>query len=255
MDEQQLAELMTEAVAETPPPTFDQHDVARASERLRVRRRNTIIAGSAASVAVLASASVLAVALLGGTNSANEATSAGDVASSSNGNAAPYEVPEEDDAAKAQTERGDRADENVPSETPKQGGSSSGNAGPAGPGGTPSGCEQADRELAAALAGELPAAASFNRDAPQPVALQCPHGSVGAAFPVQVGARSGLVSVVLVQPDVATPTWRLPAGAYRARAPTPNGATILVVTEPFAGSAAPLSENLDAIAAGVAQGY
>jgi hypothetical protein len=251
MDERKLAELMTDAVAETPPPTFDQDDVARASERLRVRRRNTVIAGSAASVAVLASASVLAVALWSGTNSEGGATQAAREASSSNGNAAPYEVPEEDSAASAKTQR----DENVPSETPKQGGSSSGNAGPAGPGGTPSGCGQADRELAAALAGELPAAAAIDRDAPQPVVLECPHESLGAAFSVHEGDRTGVVSVVLVQPDVTTPTWQLAEGAHRARATTPHGATVLVVTEPADGSAAPLTENLDAIAAGVAEEY
>lgn len=253
MDERRLAELMNDAVAEAPPPSFDERDVAMASERLRVRRRNGLIAGSAATVAALAGASVLAMALWTGSTSENQATSGADKASSSNGNAAPYEVPNEAEEDSASAERGDQKD--VPSETPKQGGSSSGNAGPAGPGGTPSGCEKADRELAAALAGELPAAASYDRDAPQSVELHCPAGSSGAAFPVREGQQNGTVSVVLIPADGPQPAWQLPQGADLSEARTADDETVVVISVPASGKDAPLAGDLDAIAAGVAARY
>jgi hypothetical protein len=194
MDEKKLAELLKDAVADTPPPTFTRNDVTRESERQRVRRRNGLLTGSAFGVAVLAGATALAVALWTGQGSPSETFDAESVASSGNGNAAPDELPDEGGRADAPTERGEQ---DFPPRTPKQGGSSEGNGGPAGPTGTPSGCEQVDRELAAALAGELPAAA---HSSPVDANVVCPAGSRSFAVPVTDGDRTGRLTVVLAPP-------------------------------------------------------
>ena len=109
MDEKKLAELLKDAVAETPPPTFGASDVARESDRQRVRHRNGVLAGSAFGVALLAGATALGVALWTGSDAATDAANAESVASGSNGNAAPYELPDEDNKAAAPTERGGTA--------------------------------------------------------------------------------------------------------------------------------------------------
>ncbi len=69
MDEKRLAELLKDAVADTPPPTFDHGDVTAESERQRVRHRNGVLAGSAFGVALLAGAAALGVALWTGPGS------------------------------------------------------------------------------------------------------------------------------------------------------------------------------------------
>ena len=116
MDEKRLAELLKDAVADTPPPTFTQSDVTRESERQRVRRRNGLLTGSAFGVAVLAGATALGVALWTGPGSPSNVTSAESVASGGNGNAAPYELPDEDNDAAAPTQRG--GDQYFPCEGP-----------------------------------------------------------------------------------------------------------------------------------------
>lgn len=247
MDESRLAELLKDAVSDAPPPTFDQRDVAAESERQRVRHRNGVLAGSAFGVALLAGATALGVALLTGPSLGGEATSADSAASPGNGNAAPYEVPNEDNTLAPQTERGEQED--FPSETPKQGGSPDGDAGPAGPGGTPSGCEQADRELAAALAGELPAAAEVRYAEAQPVQLSCPHGSRGAAYLLSDGDRAGQLSVILVQPDITPPHWTLRDGSVRAQATAEDGSAVIVVSEPGVdGGSPPYGSDVQRIA-------
>ncbi len=254
MDERKLAELLQDVVADTPPPSFDQHDVARASERQRIRRRNGILTGSAFGVVGLASATALSVALWTGPQSAEQTSGADSAAAGGNAGAGPYELPQEGAADSPKSERED-APMNAPSEPRKQGRHPSGEAGPESPGSTPSGCEQADRELAAALAGELPAAASYDRDAPKSVELRCPDGAKGAAFPVREGERDGTVSVVLMSADGPQAAWSLPDGADLGEAQTANDDTVVVISVPASGKDAPLAGDLDTIAAGVAEQY
>lgn len=246
MDEKRLSELLKDAVVETPPPTFTASDVARESDRQRVRHRNGLLAGSAFGVAVLAGATALGVALWTGPGSSSDAAGAESIASSGNGNAAPYELPDEDNNAAAPTERGA---EDFPSETPKQGGYPDGNGGPAGPTGTPSGCEQVDRELAAALAGELPAAANIKIADAEPVAVSCPEGATGAAYDVP----GGRITVLVVPSSVIMATKE---PGVLADVPTDGGRRVIVLSEPAAaGDSAPFGTDLQRIATELAQVY
>jgi len=248
MDEKKLAELLKDAVADTPPPTFTQGDVTRESERLRLRRRNGLLTGSAFGVAVLAGATALGVALWTGEISSPGTMSADSAASSGNGNSAPDELPGEGGYTAPQTERG----EGFPPNSPKQGGDSDGNGGPAGPTGTPSGCEQVDRELAAALAGELPAAAHVKAADAVPVALSCGDGFTGAAFDLP----DGRLTVILTARGLQDATLMASSGSAQATAPTSDGRQVLVVSEPAGqGGSVPYASDLSRFAAEVAKIY
>jgi len=249
MDERKLAELLRDAVADTPPPTFDEGDVSRASERQRIRRRNGILTGSAFGVVLLASVTALGVALWTGPHSSEQA-SAGDAgAAGGNTSAAPYELPQEDSAGAPKAERED-VPENAPSESRKQGRPSSGDAGPAGPGSTPSGCEKADRELAAALAGELPAAANVTTSDAESVELACPKGSIGAMYRVVDSGQSGSVSAVVVLASETPPEWtNVPIGTQRGEANLADGRTVVVLSEPrMDGELPPFGDDVQQVA-------
>jgi hypothetical protein len=247
MDEKRLAELLKDAVADTPPPTFTQTDVARESERQRLRRRNGLLTGSAVGVALLAGATALGVALWTGPGPAENATSAESSDSGGNGYAAPNELPNKDDQAPPQTERG--AD-SLPSETPKQGGSSTGNGGPAGPAGTPSGCEQVDRELAAALAGELPVTANVDAVDAMPAVLPCPTGGRGATFALP----DGQITVLLTPPGSMEGIDMTAAGGAQASVYTGTGAQVLVVSMASSeGGSVPYESELSRFATTIAE--
>ncbi|MET0234141.1 MAG: hypothetical protein ABW224_05865 [Kibdelosporangium sp.] len=136
---------------------------------------------------------------------------------------------------------------------PKQGGSPSGNAG--GAGSTPSGCK-ADRELAAALAGELPAAATPTEVT---VPFGCPPGAVGASYLVADGARRGTVSVVVVpsgvEPGIA-PMGGDVAGYSSAQSPATSGASVYVVSQPAPGTGdAPLTNDIPRYASAIGKRF
>jgi hypothetical protein len=156
VDERKLSEMFQNAVPDAPPPSFDYDDVAVESGRQRVRRRNALLGGSALGIALLAGATVLGVALWKGTGTTNGVSPANAPLAGGNAEAAPNEVPSEDAGRSAS---GGAQDRSFSAEVPKQGGPPTGNAGTQEPGSTSSGCGQADGELAAALAGELPSAA------------------------------------------------------------------------------------------------
>jgi hypothetical protein len=231
MDEKKLAELLKDAVADTPPPTFTQDDVTKESAR-QVRRRNGLLAGSAFGVAVLAGATVLSVALWSGAGSAGQPMSASDAGSAGNENAAPNELPNEDGGGAPSTERGSAKE--LPPETPKQGGYPEGNGGPAGPTGTPSGCEQVDRGLAAALAGELPVTASLTEDDAVAPLVSCPADVRGAMFNLPDGQLT-----VLFVPANVTMADKPASGGLQADAVTRDGASVLVLSVPVDERASP----------------
>ncbi|HEV7647549.1 MAG TPA: hypothetical protein VGP26_05250 [Actinophytocola sp.] len=249
MDERKLAELLHDVVADTPPPSFDESDISRESERQRIRRRNGILTGSAFGVVLLASATALGMALWTGPHSAEQTNDSSAAGAGSNTSAAPYELPQEGDADSPKAER-ENVPQNSPSETRKQGRPSSGDAGPAGPGSTPSGCQQADRELAAALAGELPAAAKITATSAESVELVCPPGSVGAMFRVVDSGQSGSFSAVVVPSDQPSPEWsNLPKGAQQATATMADGRMVVVVSEPrMDGEIAPFGDEVQQVA-------
>src|ERR1700754_2402917 len=120
MDERKLAELLHDVVAVTPPPTFDESDITRESERLRIRRRNGILTGSAFGVVLLASATALGIALWTGSHSAEQTNDTGVAAAGGNTSAAPYELPQEGSADSPKAER-ENVPDSSPSESRKQG--------------------------------------------------------------------------------------------------------------------------------------
>jgi hypothetical protein len=248
MDEKKLAELLKEVVAETPPPTFTHADVTKESARQQQRRRNGLLAGSAFGVAVLAGATALGVALWTGGPTPSAVTSPEVGAYDSNESAAPYELPDEGGTDSAQAERGE--EQGFPPEGSKQGDSSAGNGGPAGPASTPRGCEQVDRELAAALAGELPAAAKVKVDDAIPVSLSCPEGATGAAYDLP----GGRISVILMPDDAALAT--ASTRGTQADAPTTDGRQVFLVSEPVSASGtAPFGSDIERIATELGQLY
>jgi hypothetical protein len=249
MEEDRLAELLRDAVADTPPATFTHDDITKESARQRVSRRNGLLAGSAIGVAVLAGATALGVALWTGQGSPASVTSAESANSGGNGNAAPYELPDEGAADSGQTERGEQ--ENFPPESRKQGRPSDGNGGSSDSASTPSGCEQVDRELAAALAGELPDTAKVKVDDAVPSAWNCPTSGSGAEFTVP----GGLISVLLL-PDNELAAFSADEGLVQAQATTSDGRYVLVISMPSSsGGSAPFASDLSRIATEIAKIY
>lgn len=247
MDENRLAELLKDAVADTPPATFTHTDITKESARQRVNRRNGLLAGSAFGVAVLAGATALGVALWTGQGTPASVTSAESADSAGNGNAAPYEVPDEGAAGSAPTERGEQQD--FPPESRKQGRTSDGNGGSSDSASTPSGCEQVDRELAAALAGELPDTANVKVDDAVPVSWSCVTNASGAEFAVP----GGVISVLLTQDNQLT---SFASGAAQADASTSDGRYVVVVSMPSgSGGSAPFASDLTQIATEIAKIY
>jgi hypothetical protein len=245
MDERRLSELLRDAVADAPPPTFDQKDVARESERQRVRMRNGILTGSALGVALLAGVTALSVALWTGTDSSGQPNAAAGAEAPGNGSAAPYELEEERAAEPPdQDSAGDIGKEASP-ETRKQGRPSDEEAKPLGPGGTPRGCEQADRELAAALAGELPAAAL-------PPDYTCSVGMPNVTFMLD----SGALTVTLVGQDSAMSATDQPGMAFKqAEAATDDGRVVVIVSSAPDPGPTPLADELEELAGRVADQY
>lgn len=249
MDEDRLAKLLKDAVADTPPATFTHDDITKESARQRVNRRNGLLAGSAIGVAVLAGATALGVALWTGQASPGSVTSAESANSGGNGNAAPYELPDEGAAASGQTERGEQ--ENFPPESRKQGRPSDGNGGSSDSASTPSGCEQVDRELAAALAGELPDTANVKVDDAVPVSWSCTANASGAQFTVP----GGVISVVLIPANQPT-AFDSESGVAQADASTSDGRQVFVVSTPSgSSSSAPFASDLTRIATEIAKIY
>ncbi|TCO64894.1 hypothetical protein [Actinocrispum wychmicini] len=252
MDERKLAELFNDAVRDAPPASFGAGDVRQASYRAASNRRTMVVA-----------ASVLGIVLLGGGLVSTVALSSGKSTSS----ASPVAVGGSADAGRSGTmdNEGKGAPapqvQNAPetdnrSEAPKQGGPLSGTAGSSA-GDTPRGCEKADRELAAALASELPAAANAKKGAEFPVPFGCPTGSRGAAFKVTDGPRAGTISVVLVpkgvSPGIAPMGIGVP-GTMNFNAPAQSGGTVYIVSQPTPElSEAPFNETGAELAARVGQ--
>ncbi|OLF09476.1 hypothetical protein BLA60_20180 [Actinophytocola xinjiangensis] len=241
MDEHKLSELLRDAVADVPPPTFDQGDVVRESARQRVRRRNGLLTGSALGVALLAGATALSVALWTGTDSSGQPNAASGDSAPGNGTTAPYEL-EEEKAADAPSAGGDT---NSSPESRKQGRTSGEEAGPAGPGSTPSGCEQADRELAAALAGELPAAAL-------PAYYTCPSDVTNITYDLY----GGRLTVMLLDAGSLMASDDEPGWTMRqAVAETADGRHVMIFSAARDPGTPPFADELEDLAERVAGHY
>ena len=158
MDENELGTLFQAAPGEPPPPTFGLADVTAASARAKVRGR---------SVVALAMLLVVGLGIFGLTQlklaSFPETTS-----SSGQPGSADARLP------KASTP------------SPLQGSGGTGEDGPRAEG-TP-GCEKVDRELATALAGELPATGVTGRPSP---GRACTTGARSAPTPRTTAPAQG----------------------------------------------------------------
>jgi hypothetical protein len=252
VDEKRLAELFNDAVRDTPPASFDAAEVRQASHRATIKRRNSIVAGSALALVLLAGGAVTTVALSGemANPTAASAPALGGAPVPNNGTM-DAEGNAQKPAAPAPQE-GSSTQLDSRSGPPMQGGTSTGNAG--GAGSTLSGCK-ADRELAAALAGELPAAASHTEIA---VPFGCPPGASGGALAVTDGARQGTISIILVpagvEPGIA-PMGGNVEGFVPTQAPAASGASIYIVSQPAPGSEAPLADEVPRYAAEIGKRY
>lgn len=235
MDERELETMLRDAVGDPPPASFTAGDVAARSARETARFRMRLATGSALAVLALAGAGIVGV-LGPGMTSLHRAgsDSAGSAVSPEGG---------QPEAGAERHHTGDLAPGN--DSPPMQGGEASALSKPQ-VAEDASGCLQVDRELAFALADELPATAS-HATAPEPGNGPCAEGGGRAAYRVRDGAASGLVSAAFVP---ARTEFRLATveGRLHAQARTVSGGTVLVLSDPAPGAAAPLGDDLQRIA-------
>jgi hypothetical protein len=193
VDERQLAELFRAAADDGPPAGFGHAEVVAASRRATARRRASIAGGSVLAVAVLFGGVAVGGGLFsGGGGMGQEATSAGGGAQMSEVWPVPAQegVPEIAPNAEGPTQL------SVPDDR-SQGTGTSGKVVPwpgLGDDDARAGCGQADRELAEALAAQLPAA---NSELAEPVPDGCPPQARAVAVPVEDGGTTGWIYVVL----------------------------------------------------------
>lgn len=209
MDENELKALFRDAPGEAPLPTFDTADVVRASKRATARRRNGIAGACSALVLVLAGVGMFGMlgrvdegSLTAASNSEPEAASQGQPGA---GSARPLDSGESS---------------NFSDPPPQQGGSGPEKTGQMTAEGT-FGCDQVDRELATALAGELPVPVDIAQATPGDV---CTTGARSAGFQVP----GGTVAAAVFPAGSAVPP--LPAGAAIVQRTTAKGSLVVVVS-------------------------
>ncbi|MBK1784793.1 hypothetical protein [Prauserella cavernicola] len=222
MDERELEELFRDAPGEAPPPTFAAADIASESRRI-TRRRHSMIAGVACAVVLLGGAAGAVGVLLGG----------GDESTSTASGSAPNEgKPLIAGQPGASSGRLPSA-QDFPDTVPKQGGSVEGES--------TLGCDKVDRELATALAGELPVGAGADAIG----GLVCPAGSRTAAYTLD----GGTVTAALVPEGVSTRLADRPEGTEVVERPAASGGTLLMVSIPDSATPrAPLANQLGGVA-------
>ncbi|RSD19826.1 hypothetical protein [Amycolatopsis eburnea] len=231
MDEQELRALFSAAPPEAPEPTFSQDDVVRESRRQTVRRRNRITAGVSAAALVVVGFGAYGL-LSGGTPGL--LTAAKDNA-----------VSAQSEAGSAQPGDGSMRPQvggespNFPAQPPQQGGDGDGKTGHLAEGA--SGCEQVDRELAIALAGELPVPVAVSEASPGGA---CSTASRSAGFRVP----GGEVAAAAYPKGIPVVFKSQPAGTATARVTTASGGSLLLISVPASGATAPYAGQLDQFA-------
>ncbi|GAA5163525.1 MULTISPECIES: hypothetical protein [Amycolatopsis] len=221
MDEKELRALFRAAPGEPPPPGFTLGDVTAASARATARRRSAVLLTVACLVVVLGAAGIAGVSYFRSTTS---------------GPAQPVAAPE-------------RPPQTFPVPSSLQGSGGNGKDGPRAEG--TSGCEKVDRELATALAGELPATGVTG---PSPGPL-CPTATRSVGFHVTDGDRSGFVSVTLSPAGMAMRLPSLRDGSIPVEQRTASGGTLVVLSTPDPGSAPPLETRLPGIALALSSSF
>ena len=246
MDEPDLRELFQQAPGDAPPPSFGLEDVTAASRRATARQRMRIAAASSAAVLVLAGGGIFAAfgPLSGGGNSGNVTN---DVAA-----AAPEMHTRGEEQSSAAQERQPDGGFPLGRVSPKQGGET--HAEPGGDATRTERCIAVDRELATALAGELPV---DPQSGPIPGELACPSGVSQAAFVVRDGPRRGVITIARVPARMAQSGLVInelnETGLPAASAKAADGSTIVVAIR-GEGGAGPYESQLLRIAERVAAG-
>lgn len=234
MDDRELETMFADALGEPPPATFGRSDVLAASRKAQARRRSMVTVACGCVVLALAGAGVVGWVT---TTSHGNSTVAAQLSTQAGVAGQPGGVPERP----PNTGGG----QGFPTLSPMQGGDESGKNGPRAEGA--SGCDKVDRELATALAGELPAPVPAY--SAQPGRVWCPAGSRAAGLPVE----GGTVSVTLLSPGTGVLPVPRPPGVLEIQRPAAGGGTLLLFSVPADGSmAAPLPQDIDRIAGAVA---
>lgn len=210
-----LADLLRTAVSEAPASSFDERDVYARYHRERRHRARVLTGAAGVVVAVLVVAGVLTpLLLLGGHGSGG--------ASDGNLAAAPR-------VSSVSPQRLSPHAQELPGEPSKQGDGSSGRVGPRA-GHTRPGCARVDRELATALAGELPVSTAGQA---APVPGGCVTGGRGARLPAHGATISAVVLPAGADPDGFLAAHHASSGQVRQAS---SGATVVVYLTPPPGS-------------------
>lgn len=239
MDDRDLQELFRDAPGDAPPPSFGVTDVTAASKRATARHRMRIAGASTAAVLVLAGGGLFAAfgPLANSGNSGNvdsEVAAAPQMDSRGGRQPSPAEGRPPDGGSRAEKESSKQGNGSLSE-------SDSGAA-------STERCVAVDRRLATALAGELPV------DPPSPAIpgeLRCEDDITQAAYRVQDGPNSGVITVGLVPGSIRKAT-ELSAGSGDARAKTDDGAVVVVKSRGDDGGPKPYAAELQEIAKGVA---
>ncbi|HEV7908670.1 MAG TPA: hypothetical protein VGP03_11035 [Pseudonocardiaceae bacterium] len=261
MDEHKLADLFRDAVRDAPPASFDEGDVRAASQRATVRRRTALALGTSTAAVVLVAGSAVGFGVFGSPDNSSNTTASAPAAGDNTPRMTPFDVPgpkvesQSGDNPQA-TDHGGLPPKSVPESSPLQGGDLSGSVSPRADG-TPRGCGPVDRELAVALAGELPAAAGHQ---PVPVDGTCPTGSKAAGYVVRDGQVGGLFWVIVVpkssKNEAQSAELDTTPGSRVASLVAQSGSTLYVVSEPAQGSSVPpFGSQVDAVAGKLAGKY
>jgi hypothetical protein len=237
MDDRELETMFADAPGELPPATFSASQVIAASKRAQARRRSAIAVTCSFVVVVLGGFGVFVTVSNPNGPGPTAASSAGDAQVSAQSGVAgqPFGTQERPPSA---------GDKSFPPQSPMQGGDETGKDGPRAE--SASGCDKVDRELATALAGELPVTVSVDGASPSHL---CPTGSRSAGFPVS----GGFVSITLAPPGMALTLAQQPPGTKIAEQPAAGGGTIWLLSIPQGGATvAPFAEDIDRVAQAVA---
>jgi hypothetical protein len=239
MDDRELESLFREAPGDTPAPSFDATDIASRSRKATTRKRSIEALTLSFGVLVLAGLGTIGV-LVNMDLSGEETGVAGSAASDNATEFGTQEQPEDGSGRLPSTGPA----QGFPDASPKQGGDAQGES--------TSGCDQVDRKLAIALAGELPVAVPVTE---AEAGRLCSPGWRSAAFQVRDGVASGIVSATVVPPGTTVQLAEQPEGTVLAEQRTASGATVLVLSVPDAGGMAPFADAVESIAAELAARY
>lgn len=240
MDDEKLETLFSAAAGEPPPASFSIGDVRASSARAAARHRTVLTSAVASAVLLIAGFAVVGYLFFARAQPRIDSASApapGKSAPQFSVEGQPGPTPARPPNANTQTS---------PTPNPEQGGEGSGETGPRA--GSTSGCDQVDRDLATALAGEIPVTANAQ---PSP-GRACSTSARSAGFPVVDGANAGTYSVALYPPGVPVPRSVPPQGAVLAERQTANGGTLVVLSAPQPGSAAPFPNDVQRVATALA---